>query len=424
MKFTLVDYQEDASRSVVRRLRSARSGYAEHGDLTAIGLTAPTGAGKTVIATAVLEALMFGGLDVDADPHLTMLWLNDDPSLNVQTMGKMLLASDQLEPHHLRLLTEAPGPTLESGFIYFAHIQSLGRGATSSPSAVGGIENDHRTHGVWDILAATVAARGADLLVVIDEAHRGTGVGRTSAENTARRTIAATVVHGGTSPVGTVQPPAPVVFGISATPERFNAAMQSQSGPTTRTLVPVPVDMAKVRASGLLKDVIDVRRPGEKQDAEHTLIQLAVANLKSSDAAWRSHHERTDDPLVEPIMVLQVPPGVSGSELGRILASLEEGWSELKDLAVAHAFDTHADVAVKAGAEVRTIRYIPPHAISDDDRVRVVLAKNALTTGWDCPRAEVMLSLRASNDPTTIAQLIGRMVRPPWRSGSRTGQTS
>ena len=37
----------------------------------------------------------------------------------------------------------------------------------------------------------------------------------------------------------------------------------------------------------------------------------------------------------------------------------------------------------------------------------------ALTTGWDCPRAEVMMSFRRAQDHTLIAQLIGRMIRTP-----------
>jgi type III restriction enzyme len=43
----------------------------------------------------------------------------------------------------------------------------------------------------------------------------------------------------------------------------------------------------------------------------------------------------------------------------------------------------------------------------------VVIFKEALATGWDCPRAEVMLSFRTAQDYTYIAQLIGRMVRTP-----------
>jgi hypothetical protein len=37
----------------------------------------------------------------------------------------------------------------------------------------------------------------------------------------------------------------------------------------------------------------------------------------------------------------------------------------------------------------------------------------AISTGWDCPRAEVMVSFRAASDKTHITQLLGRMVRTP-----------
>lgn len=43
----------------------------------------------------------------------------------------------------------------------------------------------------------------------------------------------------------------------------------------------------------------------------------------------------------------------------------------------------------------------------------MLFAKDAVSTGWDCPRAEVIYSRRKRNDPTYIAQLIGRMIRTP-----------
>jgi type III restriction enzyme len=45
--------------------------------------------------------------------------------------------------------------------------------------------------------------------------------------------------------------------------------------------------------------------------------------------------------------------------------------------------------------------------------VRVLIAKDAISTGWDCPRAEVMVSFRSATDRTHITQLMGRMVRTP-----------
>jgi len=51
--------------------------------------------------------------------------------------------------------------------------------------------------------------------------------------------------------------------------------------------------------------------------------------------------------------------------------------------------------------------------VQDETWVRILIAKDAISTGWDCPRAEVMVSFRPANDQTYIAQLLGRMVRTP-----------
>ena len=59
------------------------------------------------------------------------------------------------------------------------------------------------------------------------------------------------------------------------------------------------------------------------------------------------------------------------------------------------------------------MRYLAPSEIQNDCSVRVVFFKTSLNTGWDCPRAEVMMSFRAAADSTYIAQLVGRMVRTP-----------
>lgn len=47
-----------------------------------------------------------------------------------------------------------------------------------------------------------------------------------------------------------------------------------------------------------------------------------------------------------------------------------------------------------------------------DDPAHVVINAD-ISTGWDCPRAEVLVSLRPAKDQTHITQTIGRMVRSP-----------
>lgn len=402
MKFTLEDYQLTATEQVLSSIAKARREYAEDGERSAVGLTAPTGAGKTVIATAVLEGLYFGTPTRQPEPGLTALWVTDDRALNAQTINKILQASGgRIDAHRIRFLSEIDERTLEPGYIYFVHIQALQKNSTLHAIRPDGTRSDQRTHGAWEMIANTIRDRGRDFVVIWDEAHRGTGT-----SNNERKTIAATIVNGGTTNVGTQQPPAPVVLGISATPDRFYAAM-SAAGRTMRLVEVAPGD---VRQSGLLKDRILIRNIAEDQTADNTMLALAVEDLKSSTEAWKAHHDATGDRLVEPLLVVQVPPAVTEGKLAEILALLQTTWPQLSDYAIAHAFgDPHGPLQV-AG---KTVRYLPPEAIAGDDRARVVLFKSALTTGWDCPRAEVLVSFQGKDSYTEIAQLIGRLVRTP-----------
>lgn len=65
MKFTLKDYQSDAVKDVLNNIKKARKRWHEDNDKHAFSLTATTGAGKTVMAAAVFEALFFGDDDYD-----------------------------------------------------------------------------------------------------------------------------------------------------------------------------------------------------------------------------------------------------------------------------------------------------------------------------------------------------------------------
>jgi type III restriction enzyme len=402
VKFTLEDYQRKAVDQVLLNLAKAQRDYELDAEHTAVALTAPTGAGKTVIATGVLEALYLGTERWEAQPDLTVLWLTDDRSLNAQTIGKILQASGgRLDANRIRFLADTDERTLEPGYLYFVHIQALQRNSTLHAVRPDGTRSDRRTFGAWEMISNTARDRGGEFLVVWDEAHRGAG-----SSDTERRTIARTIVDGGTTNVGTHQVAAPIVLGISATPERFNAAMASAE----RVMRPVDVPAADVRRSGLLKDRILLRTIDETQQADNTMLALAVADLKTADSAWRAHHETTGDRLVEPLLVVQVEQAVTQARLAEILTTVESAWPELSDMAVAHAFgDPHGPLHVGD----RTVRYLPPEAISGDDRARVVLFKSALTTGWDCPRAEVLVSFQGKESYTEIAQLIGRLVRTP-----------
>src|SRR5438309_920828 len=130
MRYDLFDYQRDAAVQVLRSLARGRRDWNEYKSLSAFALSAITGAGKTVIATAVIEAVIHGSADLDCDtrPEATFLWVTDDPALNRQTRNKMLAASDLLDPARLVILeNDFLDSKLNRGRVYFLNIQKLSK---------------------------------------------------------------------------------------------------------------------------------------------------------------------------------------------------------------------------------------------------------------------------------------------------------
>lgn len=396
MKFELKEYQEEATSKVLSGLRKGSSEYASDSEYTAVSLSAPTGAGKTVIAAAVIERTLFGDPvgDHEADPNAVFLWLTDDPSLNDQTRKKLLEASDRIQPANLVTLDDAfDEAEFDARKVYFLNIQKLARTSNMVIKKEG-----RRRHVLWETINITIRNNGAHFYLVIDEAHRGTG--RTSREV---QTIAQRLMNGN----GTVIA-APVVLGISATPERFEEAVRLGSQERVPRRVSVPV--AAVRESGLIKDVLSISYPGEDQTIETMLVRQAVHSLRQMDEAWNAYTEAEGEPEVRPALVLQIAPAASSSDVGALLDVCVDEWDALVGRhSIAHSLESHSTASFGNHA----VPYVRPQDIQDHPEVRLVVFKEALTTGWDCPRAEVMVSLRTARDDTYVAQLIGRMVRSP-----------
>lgn len=412
MKFTLKDYQEDAVRDVLKNLAKARKRWHEDQDKHAFSLTAATGAGKTVMAAAVFEALFHGddNYDFDADPGAVVIWFSDDPSLNEQTRFRLMESSDRLQRTDLVVVENTFNrASLERGKIYFLNTQKLGKKSL----LVRGFEGDDNgqlfetrpdmhSNTIWDTIRNTIEDPSLTLYLVLDEAHRGMGDPGTAAQRE-RSTLVKRLINGEQGVPGM-----PVVLGISATVERFDKAMEGAQG---RAILPsVVVDSLRVRDSGLLKDTIALDIPDEDGQFDTVLVRRAADKLKESTAAWTAYAKQQDDAeAVVPLMVLQVPNSPNTNDIGRWLHTIFQQWPELPHDCVVNVFGEHA----KETFGDYSVPYLSPEQIQDQKWVRIVVAKDAISTGWDCPRAEVMVSLRHAVDRTHITQLLGRMVRTP-----------
>lgn len=395
MRYDLFDYQREAAAQVLQSLARGRRDWDEYKSLSAFALSAITGAGKTVIATAVIEAMIHGSADLDCepDPEAVFLWVTDDPALNRQTLNKMLAASDILDPVRLIILeNNFPDWKLTPGRIYFLNIQKLSK---TSGLAQGG--TDLRQYSMWEIIGNTITAQGTHLYLVLDEAHRGM---KRTAE---RKTIVQRIIGGQPDS----NPPVPITWGISATIERFAAAMEGTKGRTTYPAV--AIDLDRVRASGIIKDQVDVDEPDDSGTVLATLLRSAVDTTLDYERRWAEYAAAEHEPLVLPVLVVQVGDKPTGAQLAEFVTLIEEQWLDLGSHAIVNVFGEHNDLAIGT----RKLRWVPPESIQDDESIRVVFAKQAISTGWDCPRAEVLYSERAAKDATHIAQVIGRMVRSP-----------
>jgi hypothetical protein len=395
VELELRDYQREAALGVLGRLARAGDGWRQHQSRSSFALSAITGSGKTVIATAVIEALIYGSADLgcDPDPRATFLWVTDDPALNRQTRNKMLEASELLQPARLiELDNDFLDSELSPGRVYFLNVQKLSKNAGLNHGG-----NNLRQHSMWEVLANTVTADRADLVLVLDEAHKGM---KRIAD---RKTIVRQIIDGRAG----VSPPVPTVWGISATIDRFKDAMVDTA--ERDALSNIEVDTAKVRASGLLKDEIGLDDPDESGTFSTTMLREAIKDALDYERRWADYAEKQNEPLVLPVLVVQVPDKASDAKLADTLAVIDSEWVGLGPDAMVHVFGEHEPLVLGG----RKVRWVPPESIQGDTDVRVVLAKTAISTGWDCPRAEVLYSERPAKDATHIAQIIGRMVRAP-----------
>ena len=259
----------------------------------------------------------------------------------------------------------------------------------------------------------TVEEYGEKLVVIIDEAHRGAKTDQLEQMTIMQKFILGSVADN--------MPAMPLVIGMSATLERFNT-LASNSDLNQMRKVEVTPD--EVRESGLLKDKINIHHPNDGEAfAEMTYLAQAAKEWRDKCNHWEAYKQH-EDVDVCPALVVQVKNGnkeiVSETNLDECIRQIESNAGvTLQQGEVVHTFNSSETINMN-GLEVK---YLDPSRISENKYVRVIFFKDNLSTGWDCPRAETMMSFKVATNYTYIAQLLGRMVRTPLQKRIETDDT-
>lgn len=398
MKLELMNFQHDAVDTLIKRLKQAKRDL-DDGDPQAVILSSPTGSGKTVITTAMMEEIIEGSDQFEGEPDAVFLWLSDQPELNEQSRKKITDTCTHFRPHNLIIIdSNFDRETFEGGNVYFLNIQKLGKDKLLTT------KGDMRQYTIWETIANTSQKLRGKFYLIVDEAHRGTQI--TTREASAQETILQKFVKGS----GEI-PPVDLILGMSATPQRFVRLLESQ---TNRTPRKCEISAEEVRSSGLLKERIILFYPDANDPSDMTLLATAARRWKEIREAWNTYTaEQRDKQPVHPAMVIQVENEGENrptkTDLEQALKTLEQELGPISDDELAHSFQEDKDINVGH----HKIRKIEASRIQEESGIKIIFFKMALTTGWDCPRAEVMMSFRRAQDHTLIAQLIGRMIRTP-----------
>lgn len=418
MKFTLKPYQGDAVAAMLGSLERAKNVYERENVPTSVSLSATTGAGKTVMAAAVIEALFYGNetFEFEADPGAVVIWFSYSPDLNEQSRFRLMEASDKIESSDL-VVIEPPfaKPRLDPGKVYFLNTGKLTKNSLLTrghveveegevlPGLHDAAQPDMQGWTIWETIANTIDDPDMTVYLILDEAHRGFRADRSASD---KPTTVRKLVNGHSG-----YPPIPIVWGISATIEQFREAMtEADSSDARRALPPIEVDGFQVQESGLVKDTVVLEIPAEAQAIDLVLVRRAAKKFRESSERWEKYCTDQGLPdVVKPLLILQAPATPDHDRIGEALNVIIDEFPSLPTGSVRNVFGDHK--SEKFGAW--EVDWIEPQLVEDSTHVRVLIAKDAISTGWDCPRAEVLVSFRPAREHTHITQLLGRMVRNP-----------
>lgn len=402
MKVELFPFQKRALADIRSKTAEALGSYHRTHAPQVVSFTAPTGAGKTIIMASLIESIFFGDESYVEQQDAIVIWLSDSPQLNEQSKQKIDAKADKIRLGQCVTVSEDSFDMefFEDRHIYFLNTQKLSK--TSKLTKNG----DGRTYTIWQTIANTARKKSDRLYFIIDEAHRGMQ-GKEAGKAT---TIMQKFLKGSEEDH---IPPMPVVIGMSATPQRFNALVEGTSSTIHKSIVTAD----EVRASGLLKDRIVITYPEESSvNKDMAILQAAADDWQEKWQHWTQYCQEQHYAYVNPVFVIQVLNGSNGkltdTDLQDCLQKIEERTGFRFDAGqVVHTFGEKGTITVGG----LYVRYVEPSDISEDRNIRVVFFKENLSTGWDCPRAETMMSFKHASDATYIAQLLGRMVRTPMQ---------
>lgn len=340
----------------------------------------PTGSGKTFMVTHFVDAL---NNQPDWIEDVAFVWITFSDDLAMQSKEKFYEYFFPNLSNQLLTIQDFNNGVLKNKDMLFLNWQKLvARDAEKRKLRRPDDANKEKEQGYYfeDVVEKT-HAEGRSVVMIIDESHKN---------------VSAAAIRDVINPLNPR-----IILKVSATPEKI----PSISDVNHLKAGFVEVDRKDVVEAGLIKEEIVSQTEEDlnlykNKDQDKLLLDLAIERRDALKAEWESIGEK-----INPLVLIQLPNDdkktkdtdvKSKEEIVTEYLTKEKNISKDK---IACWFDGR-----KENMENITDK---------DNKVEFMLFKYAAGTGWDCPRAHVLVMYREIKSNTFHTQTLGRILRMP-----------
>lgn len=343
------------------------------GDRKTIIFKAPTGAGKTVMASQMLADLTEELQSRGDSPYQQVVFIWIAPNkLHQQSYFKMknyFTETHLLKPVMYDDLDQSEG-TIKPGEILFVNWESINKEKNVM------VRDSEQNASLYEITRRTQEEHGLPIIVVIDEEHLFWSKSADKSAKVLQR----------------INPK--VEIRISATPK-------------TNSDHKVTVDREEVIKEEMIKKQVvlnpDITK-GYNDENELNIHLIECALKKRQQLAEAYKQEGTN---INPLLLIQLPNDTSESMTSEDAAIADQVKTYLR--AIKDITTENKKLAIWLSGEKENLEGLE----EADNMTEVLLFKQAIALGWDCPRAAVLLIFRKMQSNEFTIQTVGRILRMP-----------
>jgi len=360
-----LDYQENA----VRELKEKTNKLLNISSSRTIVLKAPTGSGKTTIVAKYLEKLVYERID---DRTFSFIWAAPR-SLHMQSKEKLEYYYYDTKALKCSFFEDLTDRMIQENEILFLNWEKINQADNIY------IRENERDLNLDNIIMRT-KDQGHNIVLIIDESHHTAG-----AENT-RNLI--NLIN------------ARINLEVSATPKI--------SGDETVTVYREHVieeEMIKKQvvinpnAENIIKGNSDEGIKIDTSDKETTNALLIKMALDKREQLKKQYEELGS--VVNPLLLVQLPDRRANADIKDEIISILKDEHNIKV--------DNGKLSIYLSEDKQNLDTIT----KNNSPVEVMIFKQAIALGWDCPRASILVLLRDWRNITFSIQTVGRIMRMP-----------